>query len=208
MTDRPIIFSAATVRALLAGCKTQTRRLAWHVVTGEVPLGAERAIHPTPWQRVRVGDRLWVRETWSLSGHQADATGKEYFDPRGMLAGHLRFRADAHGYDVAVQHWRSAIHMPCWASRLTLSVIAMRIERLQAITDADAVAEGVERDTELCDHPRHTCEEVGCLGPTFRSAFAALWSELHGAGAWHSNPKVVVISFKVEARNIDQTIAA
>jgi hypothetical protein len=203
MTDRPIIFSAATVRALLAGCKTQTRRLAWHVVTGEVPLGAERAIHPTPWQRVRVGDRLWVRETWSLSGHQADATGKEYFDPRGMLAGHLRFRADAHGYDVAVQHWRSAIHMPCWASRLTLSVIAMRIERLQAITDADAMAEGV---------PADLMDDKGIVRRNFRPValmnFIRLWESLHGVGAWDINPEIVVISFKVEARNIDQTIAA
>lgn len=81
---------------------------------------------------------------------------------------------------------------------------AVRVERLQEISEEDAKAEGVARDDEPCDHSRHSCEDVGCLGQTFKSSFCTLWCELHGDDSWRSNPEVVAITFKVEKRNIDK----
>src|SRR5580692_1161056 len=111
MTDRPIIFSSAMVRALLDGRKTMTRRLA-----------------TSPLRKTGMGDRLWVRESVWLN--QGD-----------VGAGRVRYRAtepDFKGY------WTPSIHMPRWASRITLEVTGSRIERLQAITERDAQAEGAE----------------------------------------------------------------
>ena len=116
MIERPIIFSATMVRALLAGRKTMTRRLAWQKPLRPVLL-------PTAWQRIRPGDRLWVREIWY--------PGQAAADP-------IRYRA-TYGSGPTSFAWRSPIHMPRAASRLTLAVTATRIERLQAITAADAI---------------------------------------------------------------------
>jgi hypothetical protein len=181
MTDHPIIFSSAMVLALLAGQKTMTRRLYWQ--------GKDAApvshVRPSPWARVKPGDRLWVRESFhDLSDGSMRAQGHR---PRW-------YRADSDsGSNV---RWRPSIHMPRWASRITLTVTATKIERLQDITDVDAKAEGIEA-TEFWreEHPPSIC-------------FSVLWNSLHGAGAWDANSEVVAISFTVEKRNIDAREAA
>jgi hypothetical protein len=110
-------------------------------------------------------------------------------------------------------HWKPAIHMPRWASRLTLLVTATKIERLQDISYADAIAEGVE--WESADPPfyyvpgimPHSLTAVGVEEPGGRHAercYAKLWNHLHGPGSWEANPEVVAITFKPVLQNIDR----
>ncbi|AMM14208.1 hypothetical protein AX768_08995 [Burkholderia sp. PAMC 28687] len=88
------------------------------------------------------------------------------------------------------------IHMPRDASRILLEVTGVRVERVQAITEGDAMAEGVERDTEPCDHARQSCEDIGCLGKTHKASFCDLWCDLNGIPSWTNNPWVWVVEFK------------
>lgn len=183
MTDRPIIFSGPMVIRLLAGLKTETRRLAWHH-------GAHRvgqSPRPTPWQRVAAGDRLWVREGWAPN-------------PTGVMAAlpdaaaiHRAGHEEERGFGPRVDHpWRSGRFMPRWASRMTLHVRETWIERLQSISNVDALNEG----TPDIRTPAN--------GWDMRDCFARLWDSLHGAGAWDANPEVCVIRFSAEIRNIDR----
>lgn len=114
--ERPILFSDPMVRALLAGSKEQTRRLA-----------RRRNGLPSPWQSLRLGDRLWVREAWY---------------PRPAPIGGTSYRAT---FDrrVPALKWRTPLFMPRARSRLLLEVEGVRVEHLQAISDGDARREGV-----------------------------------------------------------------
>lgn len=187
MVDRPVIFSAPMVRALIDGRKTMTRRLATKRFS--IPIDPDAADEmrsqgwsvtppddagccmawrylPSPWQRVQPGDRLWVRESFGI--------GTRAF-----------YRADADPAEVGLpMKWRPSIHMPRSASRLTLKVTAARVEPLNHIGMMDACAEG---------WPHGEDTPVGW--------FARLWNTLHGPDAWASNPEVVVVSFTVERRN-------
>lgn len=78
-----------------------------------------------------------------------------------------------------------------------LEVIGVYVERLQEISERDAEAEGVRRDDEPCDHTRRSCEEIGCLGPTFRAGYCELWESINGKGSWNANPWVWVVEFRV-----------
>lgn len=200
MADKPILFSGPMVRALLAGTKTQTRRSlnpqpvqnsaglwTWQragvSVQGE---GLELALA----QRIGMGDRLWVRE--SLLAHSNDQGFRWY-----------GYAAD--GKDVWPQAaWYKernnipSIHMPRWASRLTLAVTDVRVERLQDISEADALAEGIER----IPYP-----EYGEWGWPQRK-YHELWNRINGDGAWEANPWVAAYSFTVERGNIDQLAKA
>jgi hypothetical protein len=172
------------VRAILAGRKTQTRRLA-----------------SSPLARVQPGDRMWVRETWALTGDCAAMTAaaiKGFHEPSLTLRQNLIFAASANGYDDAVQHWRPSIHMPRWASRITLHVEAVRVERLQDISEGDAMAEGAPPATEPPTAAALiTAVGRGAVFMPHRSAFANLWNSLHGPRAWSQNPWVVVLTFAV-----------
>jgi hypothetical protein len=225
MTDRPIIFSAPMVRALLDGRKTQTRRLAWRYV--DAPADNKLTITvASPWQRVQPGDRLWVRESVraeELSRPPAvrAATAKE----RQLLhrtqvvelddldgADGVRYAADNAWCRIQntreagdawskLFHYRGrgtgqignlvpSIHMPRWASRITLHVETVRVERLQEISRGDAMAEG-------CPFQNMAA------GPDPRDWFRDLWLSVHGPGAWEANPEVVALTFRVALTNID-----
>lgn len=180
--DHPIIFSAPMIRALLEGRKTQTRRLALR----RSPWADEPNFVPSPWQRVKPGDRLWVKERgWRSRYGKGDGfyafVGNEQHERRHKMATYRPI---------------PSIHMPRWASRLTLTVTATKIERLQKITNADAIAEGCGVNF---DHP--TPEKTREPFPAQR--FKDLWINLHGADAWDANPEVVALTFTVERRNID-----
>jgi hypothetical protein len=200
--DRPIIFSAPMVRALLAGMKTQTRRLA-----------------TSPLRRCKVGDRLWVREAWSgtfWSIDDIDGRAREYWETpkaertKQFSAGvfyRLSEEEQPHGERFVPEgQWTPSIHMPRWASRLTLIVEAVRVEPLQAISETDAKAEGIiEYEPTEEDPAEFSYVDGGLIWNNARSAYEALWRHLHGADSWDANPEVVAISFSVVPGNIDRS---
>ncbi len=216
VTDRPIIFSAPMVRALLDGRKTQTRRkFELPANSGRMKLSAMPNIRECKWQR---GDRLWVREAWRVDAEWDDCPPRE-FDG----ADAIHYEADSEqrlhlwGNPFTPGRLRSPIHMSRWASRLTLLVTDVRVQRLQEISDADAKAEGlatVTKDGNLWkfgipdrdglpgndDHGWHWEDwQVDA-----RKAFSRLWNSIHGPGAWEANPWVAAINFTVHRCNIDK----
>ena len=192
MTDRPIIFSAPMVRALLAGTKTQTRRAAWRSCRPRSELYGVNERMPTVWQRVRPGDRLWVREAVAYRPNRVDGLPDEYWYP-----------ADHEDFDRSTAEVvRSPIHMPRWASRLTLTVTAARIERLRDISEDDARAEGLTCEN-ISDKARQRFDRMKPWPEFYRPLFALLWDSIHTPGAWEANPEVVALTFTVERRNID-----
>jgi len=201
--SRPIPFSAPMVRALLDGRKTQTRRIVKLPLTDR-DFGCELAgneIGPNEAARScphgGPGDLLWVRETWGDRTPGADAiVGTVWVSPW--------YRADVDEYGllghdgegpvyVEDVKWRPSIHMPRQHSRLTLLIEDVCVERLQDISEADAMAEGVPF-TEL---ERHTPDAL------HRAQFADLWESLNGPEAWNENPWVWVIQFRPIQQNVD-----
>lgn len=201
MTERPILFSAPMVRAILEGRKTMTRRVVkiTHRTPGlalclEPKVGGPRplvAAELCPYGQP--GDRLWVRETWGVGSRP---------DPWGGYEG-IEYRADQDGLeddellpchkvktpdDICLSDYRSgwhpSIHMPRWASRITLEITEVRVERLQEIGEADAMAEGVSGwvHDERCE--------------TARDGFRVLWESIHGSDSWSANPWVWVVEFR------------
>ncbi|RQO58006.1 hypothetical protein DBR47_14535 [Paucibacter sp. KBW04] len=192
MKERPILFNGAMVRAVLAGTKTQTRRIFKAKNGGVWP--NERDL-PGMRQILRncsygqPGDRLWVRETFAEGIHQmADVN-------------HWAYAADRFGEQQRLGDlWKPSIHMPRAASRLTLEVTGVRVERLQDISEADAQAEGA-MPLDPCDHARRSCAEIGCSGPQdYRGGFKALWESINGPGSWEANPWLWVVEFKKTAQ--------
>ena len=202
MKERPILFSATMVRAILDGSKTQTRRVA----KGEVLQWLERekfspafvadaGNHLCPYGQS--GDRLWVRESWFQRGKwllqgvpNADADDI-YWCGTQEIAYAANVKRPGHD-------WRSrpSIHMPRWASRITLEVTGVRVERLQDISEEDARAEGITDGGCLnCGNPETDC---GCLNPQpdARDSFVRLWQSINGPKSWDANPWVWVVEFK------------
>lgn len=207
MVDRPILFSAPMVRAILDGRKTQTRRVV--KPRGRVSLFDVEADGSPMWTdsyimdpgnaewRMRdnpygvPGDRLWVRETWGINH-------SDYFAPIPKQRPPLEdeyFVFLATEDDPEIVHempWRPSIHMPRWASRITLQITDVRVERLNEISEADALAEGAPCGG-LDDDGRFY--EVA-TGGTYRCGFGALWEHINGPGSWDANPWVWVVAFE------------
>lgn len=199
MKSRPILFSAPMVRALLAGTKTQTRRSLRDGTWLDPKEGVIRMCSVgngvTGFQSVacpygQPGDQLWVRETWAhhvqAQSAERDEDGPFVYAADGPQALQARLASK----------WTPGIHMFRWASRITLELTDVRVERLQDISEADALAEGVT--------PKW---EPGCSGRlmeafngfSFRpaaSAYADLWEQINGPGSWDANPYVWALSFK------------
>lgn len=210
MADRPILFSGPMVRALLEGRKTQTRRVLLPPDHIEGPSAIYDAFHGWQWLnaaedfnepidlRFRPGDRLWVKETWR------PLPGFSNWDMR------IRYAVDdaellLEDGDVDTGDWNwpkaakignvSSLFMPRWASRLTLAVTDVRVQRVQDISHEDAAAEGC----------RGVGKYPGDFEVTPRDQFRDLWNRLNekrGFG-WDANPWVVALTFTVEHRNID-----
>ncbi|MCA7012502.1 hypothetical protein LF934_07560 [Dickeya dadantii] len=188
MKERGMIFNADMVRAILDGRKTQTRRIIKlsheRGMVNPVVCGKNGEISsvtcrlaPTLCPHGGVGDRLWVRETFA-SGLCTETT--------------LAYRAThkpedlEEGWGEAIK-WTPSIHMPRWASRITLEITGVRVERLNDISDVDAMAEGCS---------------TSCMrsGDSLSDVYARLWSSIYGADNWQANPWVWVIEFRrVEA---------
>lgn len=216
MRERGIIFSAADVRATLAGRKTQLRRVVrarnyqlpaepgyqhnGNAFFREDSSGLSVIAHPCPYGGP--GDQLWVRETHALiwPGESPPENERDH---------KVEYRADTNAKnpgewpddstDCERPKWKPSIFMPRWASRLTLEVTEVRVERLQDISEADARAEGVERF--VVEDDSEPGDEVTGYTPPLASlvgSFSALWDAAHGKTAqWSSSPFVWAISFKV-----------
>lgn len=226
MADRPILFSSPMILALLAGTKTQTRRLmkpqpgagakdpySWGEgpKPGYVVFRGQLGKPMNPWPYAP-GDRLWVRETWrpiSLgdTAWDLDVTYAADGDRRRIHDGQFGER-DWSWPKAADTGNVSPLFMPRWASRLTLTVTEVRVQRLQEISEADAVAEGVIFNADQPDDGRQRhCIPMGggevIGGWTARDCYADLWKTLHGPSSWDANPWVVAVSFDVRKGNID-----
>lgn len=205
MTERPIIFSAPMVRAILDGRKTQTRRILrppkWSTGFDDMEL-ADNGLFaiarntgclanvPLP---CAVGDRLWVREMWRAEARFDKMPLRT--EPTGAV---VSYEADYNQEpnDGCRGRLRSSIHMPRWASRITLEVKAVRVQRLQDIMYTDTIAEGIEV-TDIYKRREKLCLEkhIGC-GELSRDSFRELWQSIHGPSAWDANPWVAAITFE------------
>ena len=191
MKEHPIIFSGPImVRAIRQGFKRQTRRICkgnWlRCLDLEEPEDLSVAVKRCPYGAS--GDRLWVRETWYYDGVLPD-------QDRSLLYyradGEPRWEGDGR------TPWKPSIHMPRWASRTTLEVTNVRVERLQGIKDDDVYAEGIpEEEIERAEHFSIGGSPLRGGSPE-RCAFASLWDLINSKRAsWDSNPVVWVISFR------------
>jgi hypothetical protein len=220
MKERPILFSAPMVRALLDGTKTQTRRIVkpqpqdwqhlqpmWGTSPPPNPVafgrpGVVRPVAPDwpdgaaddivcPYGQP--GDRLWVRETWA--------------QPAALDPGPTVYRAD---YPACVPHgytnippadeirWKPSIHMFRKGSRIILEVVSVRVERLNDCSAVDAIAEGIRRIGEGFErwHPDPADTEHTGTTKDPVLAYRGLWESINGAGSWAANPWVWVVEFK------------
>ncbi len=202
MKERPILFNGSMVRAILDGRKTQTRRIVKNICD---PILIDDILPADPkgfWcfhgndpsvcidcPYGEVGDRLWVRETWAPVST---------FDPSPETG--ALYRADPM-YDGANVEWswKPSIHMPRWASRITLEVTGVRVERLQEITNDDCVAEGITaigKGVRLSNGSYAQAGRYENKASTVRQLFSELWESINGPGSWSLNPWVWVIEFK------------
>lgn len=242
--ERPILFNAEMVRAILDGRKTQTRRVAkvdlspwldgqadkidesemiFHVGEGHSGFGlyvssAEYPEEGSDFYRCpfgNPGDRLWVRETWSPDSknfypfnrvayrgdHHSDLIDRDVKECRDHAA-HCEAIRKEHKVPEGCMcefRWRPSIHMPRWASRITLEIKSVRVERLQDISEEDAIREGIKQ-VGNCSPPNYSktdkCYFNGlAVGfETAKHAFAHLWDQIYDN--WEQNPWVWVIEFE------------
>jgi hypothetical protein len=216
--ERPILFSGPMVRALLDGRKTQTRRIVKpqppegtrftgiHYASDEPsshffnsPVGPAKRRCPYG----EAGDVLWVRETWGLNDYEFETGPIPKTRPATLAEHGLCYRATEDDCEIRNElRWRSSIHMPRWASRLTLAITDIRVQRLHDITDADAEAEGVREPSigrlHLISPER--CGEIDRAKAPALFLWEMLWKSINGAESWDANPWVWAITFEVESQ--------
>jgi hypothetical protein len=223
------------VRVILSGAKTQTRR----IVKPQPSIGPQVTTRPEPREGgmwvfmaycdrpsyqfatgdVRcpygvVGDELWVRESWFSHSHGGACTDTVYYratpETCGFASLGLRYEQRETGFlGPWPGPWRPSIHMPRWASRITLRITEVRIERLQEISETDAIAEGVERiddprgtgwkSYEIIHEGRHKGKpHPHAIAPNLSpvTSYRELWEAINGKGSWDRNEFVWVISFE------------
>nr|WP_238315005.1 hypothetical protein [Methylobacterium organophilum] len=166
------------------------------------------------------GDRLWVRESIRAEDcHETWNHGVRYLadDAWAMVVSHNEVESDAFGRWWLLNGYRSddpdltggqkvpSIHMPRWSSRLTLIVKGVKVERLQDISEEDAIAEGVQAIAGVDGATAIAPTPARHFGATPVDAFARLWEHINGVGSWDTNPWVVAIGFSVFRSNIDDT---
>lgn len=226
MKERGMIFNGEMVRAILDGRKTQTRRIVkgadgavkfcqeWDingeeifVVLGEKDhTGMNPVLGAISCPFGAVGDRIWVRETFQgplvheelfeeYSAYPEKFETPEYCE----YAADGGVRPEYCDLDDNLRHgWRPSIHMPRWASRILLEITNVRVERLNAISEEDAEAEGIDMEALYDSQDCYDCiADHNMTGrPTVTGAFKYLWESIYGAENWLANPWVWVIEFK------------
>ena len=214
MKERPILFIGPMVRAILDGRKTQTRRIlkcpslchvckegtesdpdCWDSGFLDADTGEPLSIAQIPCPYGQPGDRLWVRETHKFNGtiagprctYRADASEKWFENAPD----------DSPAWIADDNNWCPSIFMPRWASRITLEIIRVRVERLQEITGDDAVAEGIRwNDCPTTEAPESIVKGWGVRKVDYAGGYRNLWEIINGTDAWAQNPWVWVIEFK------------
>ncbi|WP_188036041.1 hypothetical protein [Pseudomonas sp. EZ-C24] len=222
--ERPILFSGPMIRALLDGRKTVTRRPIKPSMRGfdvsfelhqqddgswrpmhtfdESCMDDQGTEHPVVCPYGKPGDLLWVRETWYcdhfevMRGPYLKPADLDVAEARGD--GTLAYAADGlTPYEADQPIWKPSIHMPRWASRILLEITDVRVERLQDISEHQALAEGVRLYTdhaELGDWYHVDGIETYSADP--RKSFELLWTSINGDESWSANPWVWAVEFK------------
>ncbi len=196
------------VRAILDGSKTQTRRIV--KASTDRPFNglvarSVRAAKDCPVLRAwfaggpndvssievtcpygQAGDQLWVRETWAYNPDFPESAQRALY------------RADPE-CEHDVDRWKPSIHIPRWASRITLEITDVRVERLQDITYDDALAEGIFNPATIAERnpiTGETGEDTGRRLSWAQRSYRLLWESINGSGSWEANPWVWVVEFK------------
>lgn len=195
MKERSILFTGTNVRSILEGRKTHTRR----IVKDTGLYAVDKKIHgidtakrelkalATQCPYGKPGDRLWVRETFRFFDSSVECSC--YDDCKcASLNGKPVYRADGDLDSI----WKPSIYMPRAASRITLEIVSVRVERLQDITEEDAKAEGVT----IGEDRSYSHAEHGLAYTPHRMAYTILWESINGVGSWDLNPLVWVIEFR------------
>ena len=209
MRERPILFSAPMVRAILDGSKTQTRRVVKPQPSRELMTEYECIRQSRLSARTDAeilsdcllcpygipGDRLWCRETFAIVPRTAYARSE----------GVQQMLRPDDDHDAAIYRagwdrsnggfrWRPSIHMPRWASRILLEIVSVRVERLQDISEDDARAEGIAYSERFEGYCTGEAEHFNSHDP--RQSYFSLWEAINGAGSVAANPWVWVVEFK------------
>ncbi len=226
MKERPILFNAPMVRALLDGSKTQTRRvfnahmikaMGYAAAAGEVSYFVDQGfMEPNDASYVvdfcphgQPGERLWVRETHAQvfdvdipAGRPVGPIGTAGSPARPDWKSRYVYLADGEMPTVQWRHVGDSQPVR-WTPSIHMPRWASRIMleivsvRVERLNDcSEADALAEGVKAEPCDHVRLSCEEIGCCGPTAKGMNAALWEQINGVGAWADNPWVWVIEFK------------
>lgn len=200
MKERPMIFNAEMVRAILDGRKTQTRRIVSDRHLNLIDVGSQigecyplecgidhensQSYYREHCPFGKPGDRIWVRETWA------------------------RYNVDQDSHDMAYRattpedwpeegRWRPSIHMPRWASRITLEITGVGVQRLHSISPNDASREGLIKLPATGRYCLNQGDQYfGGASHDAREVFSWLWESIYGAESWQANPWVWVIEFK------------
>lgn len=221
MKERPVIFNGEMVRAILDGRKTQTRRI---VKSDCMDIGEKDDGSRWPWREHdeggdywypcpfgQVGDRLWVREAYQGPLFNFDQM-ETYLEDTSKFERpeFCEYRADGgktpeyYDADDNLRYgWKPSIHMPRWASRITLEITAVRVERLNDISEEDARAEGVRaiennfgNGAAYCDYLLPNQDDFAEWYNRANDSFKSLWKSIYGAESWRANPWVWVIDFR------------
>lgn len=228
MRDIPIMFAGDMVRSILAGAKTQTRRVVKENLVpfieprkddpnhaafihskkcdgwacdhkcGGIEVSADNTVSVSPYGTT--GDRLWVRETWRAVERERDSVdgilyaADDWFRPIENTARAAELWVEAYDNGKHGLSWRPSIFMRRWMSRLDLENLGVRIERLHAITEEDAKAEGAAWRIAPGGDLAGAFEGINCdIG--YRNHFGDLWKRINGAESWGENPWVWCIKF-------------
>jgi hypothetical protein len=209
---RPILFKGEMVRAILGGQKTQTRRIMKpqptlegdRYIWGKTGIFVDAPLIEYKCPYGRASNRLWVKETWYQGTEK------------------LWYKADIEDLSqCGISGWKSSMFMPRTASRITLEVVKVRVERLQDISEEDAIAEGIRRIGDTFPQSGdfwkkgpnfYTIEYPGWSfnAPTAKECFAHLWDSINGKSyPWSANPWLWVVEFKrVDAIATQQEVTA
>ncbi|HAU2966545.1 TPA: hypothetical protein JC740_000604 [Salmonella enterica subsp. diarizonae] len=220
MKERGMIFNGEMVQAILEGRKAQTRRpFNWRRQPAmEMAERDDGSLWPWAEDCERggdiwfacpfgeVGDRVWVRETWQAIHDDVDEFG--HVEER-TYAPSIPKEKDRYWHTVYAEHfgdesredrgfpWRPAIHMPRWASRITLEITDVRVERLHSISERDALREGLFQlpaSGRYCLQPG--MQYFGMASHSAKEVYSWLWASVYGEESWAANPWVWVIEFK------------